>query len=89
MSISGMNPRNLADRYARAMRSPAAKVLDWALAIAWIGYTAHLLYSEWPSPSLWAWACVPLGALGIFLAHYDWKSRIERIVHRSMSRRRR
>lgn len=89
MSISGMNPRNLADRYAKAMRSPTAKLLDWALAIGWIGYTAYLFYVEWPSPSLWAWFCVPMGAIGIFLAKFDWKSRIERLVHRSMSRRRR
>lgn len=89
MGLSGMSPRNLAKGYASAMKSPLAKILDWILAIAFVGYTVYLFVTEWPSPSLWAWLCIPLAVVGIVMSSIDWKSRVESLLHRSMSRRRR
>lgn len=89
MGISDMNPRKLAEGYGKAMGSPIAKILDWACVVAFAGYTAYLFATQWPSPTVWTWLCLPALALGVAMSSFDWKSKVESVLHRSMSRRRR
>lgn len=92
MPISSLSPRNVARRVGDASNSRAVRILDWATALAFLGYAAWLLAREWPNPSAYALGWVGASILGLALAAFDWKPRLRaaiesRLVGRFVRRR--
>lgn len=87
MSISSFSPRRIATGAAAASNSRLTKALDWLTAVGFAAYAAYLVLGEWPAPSWWTCSVAAMAAFGIFLAAYDWKSRVRGLVASRMRSR--
>ena len=87
MSISTLSPRRLAAGVGAASNSRAAKALDWVTALGFVAYAAYLLLLEWPAPTGWTLFVCATALVGVFLAAFDWKSRVRAAVGRRMRSR--
>jgi len=84
MSITSLNPRNLARRAGAASESRTAKVLDWATAFAFAAWASYRMAVEWPEPTGWTVAAAAMAVAGFALAWFQWIPKLQARVRSRM-----